>query len=161
MVSSVWLDCLFSLFIWRLHLVELPVQSGCSIWIYSRFSLAIWRVNLVIGCNKNSGLPKFAPLSLAVHSDQFIGWGLSQLEYFVLTQPGASHWETIQHPPVPACHGLPWLSKTSFLHIFVSPNNPYTLTIPTHDQSTLASVQYACSVCHRITTFVMPASHSH
>ena len=54
-----------------------PVQSGyigssvwlyngsvwlydSSVWLYCRFSLVIWRFNLVIGCNINSGLPKFA-----------------------------------------------------------------------------------------------------
>ena len=35
---------------------------GCWIWLYCWLSLVIWRLNLVIGCNKNSGLPKFAPL---------------------------------------------------------------------------------------------------
>ena len=34
-----------------------------------QLNLVLWRLNLVIVCNKNSGLPKFAPLSQALRSD--------------------------------------------------------------------------------------------
>jgi hypothetical protein len=77
----IWLYCQLSLVIWWLNLVILLVEFGYMavesgyiadwVWLYCLLSLVIWQLNLLIGCSKNSGLPKFAPLLHALRSDKF------------------------------------------------------------------------------------------